>query len=479
MGMTEFFAKATGQITGPIIISAFFPVLMFLAAFTLVVLPLTPYGHDFTAAIQNPAMWQKYPVVALVLTLGALALSVLLYNLNTPIVRLFEGYPWQHAWIAWPFVRMRKRHLIRVRTVRTRIRTLRRILKLSGLSVDLSGAASEQGKLAHIMNDRYPDRNDLVLPTRLGNVIRSFETYTSRQYGMPAIALWPRLLAVVDGNFASSLDAVKTSFDFMIHCAFLSAALAIITAASGLFWKTRTLESLWGPWLAWAIGFGLISHLFYLVSITRAIEWGTQVKSAFDLYRLPLLAKLGYELKPADLADERRIWDNLNYKFAFPDERSYPDLPYRLPSTYLIVEPASTVIKWTRSVMPLEDGSLQISLVISNLDPTAWDADRVIAREEVPPGKVYVRDSALVNGAPAILLSVDPLQIDIGQCLTMTRVRSCTESQGMLDETLALVHNRLAGHRKCPQLDRKLFRSPELGTWRLETRDRRAERHVP
>jgi hypothetical protein len=412
--MTEFFAKITGQITGPILISAFFPVLMFLTGFTLVVLPLTPYGHEFTAAVQDPAVWQRYPIVALALTLGVLVLSVLLYNLNTPIVRLFEGYPWQHAWIAEPFLRRRRRHLVRVSTVRTRIRTLRRILKLSGLPVDLSGAASEQAKLAHVMNVRYPDSDDLVLPTRLGNVIRSFETYTSRQYGMPAIALWPRLLAVVDGNLALSLDNVKTSFDFMIHSAFLSATLAILTAASGLFWKTRTWESLWDAWLAWTIVFGLISYLFYLVSIARAIEWGTQVKSAFDLHRLPLLAKLGYELKPADLADERRIWDILNYKFAFPDERSYPDLPYRIPSTYLIVEPASTVLKWMRSVTPLQDGSLQIKLVISNLDPTAWDADRVIAREEIPSGKAYVTDSAIVNGEPATLLSVDPLQIDVG-----------------------------------------------------------------
>src|SRR5215831_839121 len=205
-GMTEFFAKITGQITGPILISAFFPVLMFLTGFTLVVLPLTPYGHEFTAAVQDPAVWQRYPIVALALTLGVLVLSVLLYNLNTPIVRLFEGYPWQHAWIAEPFLRRRRRHLVRVSTVRRRIRTLRRILKLSGLPVDLSGAASEQAKLAHVMNVRYPDGDDLVLPTRLGNVIRSFETYTSRQYGMPAIALWPRLLAVVDGNLALSLD---------------------------------------------------------------------------------------------------------------------------------------------------------------------------------------------------------------------------------------------------------------------------------
>jgi hypothetical protein len=72
------------------------------------------------------------------------------------------------------------------------------------------------------------------------------------------------------------------------------------------------------------------------------------------------------------------------------------------------------VVKWTRSVTPGEDGSLQISIIVSNVDPTAWDADRVILREEIPTGKVYRRASAMVNGEPATLLSVNPLQIDVG-----------------------------------------------------------------
>ena len=412
--MSDFFAKISGQFTGPLLMSAFFPVLLFLTAFTLVVLPITPYGHEFTAAVQDPKNWQNYPFVALMLTIIVLVLSVVLYNMNVPIVRLYEGYPWEHAWIAQLFVRYRKRQFEQAGLLRQRIKTLRRQARLTGVSASLGGAAGSQAALARLMNGFYPDRTDLVLPTRLGNVIRGFETYTTRQYGMPAIALWPRLQAVVDGTLAHSLYSVKTSFDFMLHSAFLSAILALLTLASGLYWKARTPPTLWQPWLAWSIAFAIISYLFYLASIPRAVEWGTQVKAAFDLYRFTLLAKLGYDLKPADLADERRIWEILNYKFAFPDERTYPDLPYRMPPSYLIADPPSTVVKSTRSVVPLEDGSLQIALVVSNLDPAVWDADRVIVREEIPSGKIYVRDSATMNGAPARLLSTDPLQIDLG-----------------------------------------------------------------
>lgn len=412
--MSEFFAKISGQFTGPLLTSAFFPVLLFLTGLTLVVLPITPYGHDFSAAVQDPKTWEKNPVAALVLTIFVLVLSVVLYNLNTQVVRLYEGYPWMHSWIAKPFLWYRRRQFRRATLVRKRIKALRRQARLAELNASLSDAADSQSDLAQLLNRAYPNSEDLVLPTRLGNIIRAFETYTTRQYGMPAIALWPRLQPLIDGNLAQALDSVKTSFDFMIHSAFLSAILAVMTACAGLYWKTRTPHDLWQAWLAWTIVFGFFSYLFYLASLPRASEWGTQVKAGFDLYRSTLLSKLGYDLKPADLADERRIWDILNYKLAYPDERTYPDLPYKMPPSYLIVDPASTLLKSRRSVTVLADNSLQISVLVSNLDPAVWNADKIVLREEIPSGKMYVRDSALVNGAPAKLLAIDPLQIDLG-----------------------------------------------------------------
>ncbi len=35
-------------------------------------------------------------------------------------------------------------------------------------------------------------------------------------------------------------------------------------------------------------------------------------------------------------------------------------------------------------------------------------------REEIPPNTVFVRDSASVDGASAVLLSTEPLQIRVG-----------------------------------------------------------------
>src|SRR5690242_8734434 len=98
--MSEFFTKISGQFSGALVMSALFPVLLFLTAFSLVVLPVGPYGHDLTAAVQQPTVWQSNPLVVLVATVFILVASVVLFNMNTAIVRFYEGYPWQHAYVA-------------------------------------------------------------------------------------------------------------------------------------------------------------------------------------------------------------------------------------------------------------------------------------------------------------------------------------------------------------------------------------------
>jgi len=405
--MGDFFAKVSGQFTASLVLSALFPVLLFLTAFTLVVLPITPYGHELTSAVQDPKYWQDHASVALVLTLVVLTLSVLLFNMNTPIIRLYEGYPWKDSWIGERMVRRCRRRYDEAQVLQTRISRLRLEARLAGIDPGVPGLSLLQEKLSRATD---VPRHEL-LPTGLGNTIRAFEIYPQRQYAMDAVILWPRLQSIVDGNLAQTLDSVKTSFDFMIHGAFLSAVLALLAGASGLYWKT-TVSPL-GPWVLWAIGFGLVSYLFYLASIRRAMEWGAQVKTAFDLHRLTLLTRLGYDAKPTSLSDERRIWENVNYKLLFPGEMTYPDLPYAAPASSLVVEPPGTVVDVTRKVAVQPDGRIEITLHVENNDPTAWGAERVIVREQVPAGMVYV-PHATVDGAPARLCSIDPLMIDLG-----------------------------------------------------------------
>jgi hypothetical protein len=413
--MTDFFTKISGQIAGPIVLGAFFPVVIFLVAVTVILLPITPYAGGVPALVTDPKAWQQGGTTILVITFLVFVSSVLLYNLNVPIVRMFEGYPWRESRIGVWLTKCHQERFDQGSRSRRCIRRLHLEARIAGLTTDLSCLDGVYWQVSRMLNDEYPDERDLVLPTRLGNVIRAFETYTTRQYGMPAIQAWPRLQAVVDASFANSVDAAKTAFDFMINAAFLSALFSVSLVAAGLIWKNPLQLRAYQDWIGWAIVSVCVSYLFYLGAINRAAEWGVQVKAAFDLYRLPLLKKLGFAHEPADLAEERRMWQIINYKFAFPDDRAYPDLPYGVPQTYLAVDPVDTIVTFTRTVSVLQDGTIQIKIAVANTDPLRYEATRVELRDQIPADKRYVPGSATVNGAAAVLLDANPLRIDLGQ----------------------------------------------------------------
>jgi hypothetical protein len=412
--MNDFISKISAQVVGPLILSAFFPTVLFVFVFALVVLPLAPFGSDFHQAVIDATVFQKNGVAALKVTFLILVLAVVLNYLNTPIVRMYEGYPWMDSIIGNFLINRQRTKMLRVSLIRRCIAKLQVEKRAGRTQADLSELGSIKSKLGRLINAEYPNKASLVLPTRLGNVIRAFETYTDRQYGAGSIALWPRLQGVLDPAVAQALDTTRTPFNFMINSSFLALVLALLSASFGIIWSPPKPSAHYQPWMGHTALFLAVSYLSYLGAIDRAYEWGTQIKSAFDLYRLTLLDKLGYKTKPTDLTEERRMWEIINYKFAFPDERTYPDLPYQQSSTIVTVEPVSTIVTCYRTVSVQDEQSMEVRVSIANMDPTRAAAVRVILQDEIPTGKSYVAGSATVSGTPATLLGISPLKLEVG-----------------------------------------------------------------
>ena len=91
--MNSILSVISGQFTRTLILSTFFPVMLFLAFGILAVEPLLPDGLPILKAVQSlDIQW-----VVLAITAVAVVLTVFLYNLNTPIIRFLEGYPWQKS----------------------------------------------------------------------------------------------------------------------------------------------------------------------------------------------------------------------------------------------------------------------------------------------------------------------------------------------------------------------------------------------
>jgi hypothetical protein len=412
--VTEFLSKLSGQIIGPMILGTLFPVLLFFTVVCLIVLPITPFGHEFTDLVSNPYHWDNSAKVALIATFVILVTTVVLYHLSNPLIRLYEGYPWKDSLIGRRKTDKKKKQFELACNLKRRTEILAREDRVRGLGIDSGWLWQVPDLAGELIDQHYPNRVDLVLPTRLGNVIRAFETYTERRYGASTIALWPRLQGVMEPSYTTALDNTKVAFDFMLNCSFLSFVSMFLLLGSGLYWKHPKLHGLFQPWEIGVIVLAILSYLLYLGAINRAAEWGIGVKAAFDLYRLPLLTKLGYETKPSDLPEERRMWDIISYHFAFPSDESYPELPYRLTTTSLLVEPSSALLEFQRSVSSVAADTIEIRVTVSNHDPDATNASAVSIREEKPVNWDYVNGSATVAGTPAVLLSVEPLVVQVG-----------------------------------------------------------------
>ena len=141
-----------------------------------------------------------------------------------------------------------------------------------------------------------------VKPTRLGNVIESYNYYAFTRFSMEAELIWPRLEHVIPEPFSRKIRDAKVLLDFMVTLS----TLALVYAGLALFI---------GPWLlnvpvTWSIVAAisvLVAVFFYRLSIDVAIQYGDGIRAAIDLFRLDLLQKLGFG-RPATLNDERALW---------------------------------------------------------------------------------------------------------------------------------------------------------------------------
>src|SRR5438128_628746 len=89
--MTGLISAISGQFSKSLFLGAFFPTVVFLVAGYLLIGPLMPGPPPLQDALpQIDAQWQL-----IVWSFLAVVLSGMLFNLNGPIIRLYEGYPWK------------------------------------------------------------------------------------------------------------------------------------------------------------------------------------------------------------------------------------------------------------------------------------------------------------------------------------------------------------------------------------------------
>jgi len=142
----------------------------------------------------------------------------------------------------------------------------------------------------------------VTAPTRLGNILDSFETYPEIKYGLDAIFFWYRLWVVIDKDLREEIDNAQSVVDSALYVAFAlyasglaMFAYAIIGLAShaGLpAWLARAhVPYVPEPGVLFGLGAACFvgGFLIYRLSLSAHAQFGELFKSLFDQYRTKLV----------------------------------------------------------------------------------------------------------------------------------------------------------------------------------------------
>ncbi|HKO55219.1 MAG TPA: hypothetical protein VJ276_05030 [Thermoanaerobaculia bacterium] len=386
--MEKLFSAISGHFARTILIGSVLPATVFVIAFYLFVLPMIPWESHLAPRLEilDPE-WRLAAAAGYIVILAGL-----LHIFNIPIIQLYEGYPWQYG----PLGRRMSDHQRRAVEELVRRGDRARELRLDKAK-PVTPAQDEElrGIWADCVQRRffeYPDA-EFVLPTRLGNVIRSFEMYPQRQYEISAIPFWPRFAARIKSEHAQMIDGAKALFDVTIHLSFLAGATAALLIVISCIFPTPFLTwPLFGWWAA-RLGISLcLAWFFYRGSIARAMEWGNLVRSAFDLHRHDVLKDLGFEPPPGDLISERAVWKDLSARFDVGDPPNARELHYDLRT---IVLPHDAPMIVTRAAGPANSAGVR-TVAIRVHNPRSRPTSDVKIVEHLPEGTELLWGTASV-----------------------------------------------------------------------------------
>jgi hypothetical protein len=266
-------------------------------------------------------------LVYLVLAVWVLAVMMLMFNHVQ--LQICEGYRWPVSkFVSWKRAEVRRFRAMN-RPYNVLIAEWRRTIARNERFPVAKQRQSD--RLERELAQRFPAKIRWFLPTRFGNAIRAFETYSAVLYGADSIVLWPHLASVVPKEFQEAVDDPRSHVNCLVNICCFAAVVTLIAAARfvlSLNWNGAAkvypdysvfmvLLHRANVWFGLAAVAGvLICRSAYFLSVERVLEWGAAVKATFDCYLPDLAKRLGYAL-PESPDQQRAFWMAISRRAAY------------------------------------------------------------------------------------------------------------------------------------------------------------------
>jgi hypothetical protein len=285
-----------------------------------------PILHVSSAFQTNTGIY-KLLGVSLLVTVPTVIVGYTLTALNTFILKFFEGYVFFHR---FPFMRSgyarQANRLIEEReNLRNDIQLIvnkKRRSKADQQTLD--ALESKYYSLVTNYDQHYPPPHAGIMTTKFGNILKASESYAGTRYGIDAVQFWPRLWHVIPTSYQQTIENARNELSFLVNMSTLSVVfftfciLSILINTPGFrvldIFLTNSIRYILAGSLAM-----LSNRFFNRAALLSVVEYGMIVRSAYDLFRLDLLAQFHVK-QPRNSAEEFRIWRNLGQLIALGQE---------------------------------------------------------------------------------------------------------------------------------------------------------------
>jgi hypothetical protein len=177
--------------------------------------------------------------------------------------------------------------------------------------MEKDGPNTRRGLEAGVEHSKFPFNKNgesyVEHPTRLGNLIESFEVYPEVKFGLDSVFYWYRLWLVLDKDTREELDNAQAMVDCAVYVVFVLGLCGLIFLVNALMGVAAAVAQwLNQPWLQWLATLRLpyvpswpalilISLLCFLCafalyrfSLPAHAQYGGLFKGLFDQYRSKL-----------------------------------------------------------------------------------------------------------------------------------------------------------------------------------------------